>query len=185
MDLIFKSKLYREEFKHWILILCLLVWASISTIFALQNKSRTVLIGIDEVGTRIITESSDRLLQSELKNFLKSFLDLYYTYNETNFSARMGQATEFLSLDLWNSNKSKLLELDEKLKKASLTQFSEVESIDLLEPGRIEAILNLRIRSRLSENKVRLKVLLDYKRASRTERNPWGFEITELSDATL
>ena len=185
MDLIFKSKLYREEFKHWTLIFALFVWAIISTIYAFRNQEKTILIGIDDIGTRVIAESTDRLVQSELKNFLKTFLDMYFTYDHTTFSEKMGSATELMSPDLWEQNKEKLLDLNERLKKTPLSQFAEIESIDLVEQGKIEAILNLRIKSRLLEQKSRIKVNLQFKRSERTEKNPWGFEITELNDAVI
>lgn len=185
MNLIFTSKLYREEFKHWVLILALTLWALIASVFAFRNQSKTILIGIDDIGTRVIAESSDRLLQSELKNFLNTFFDQYYTYDDKNFSDRVGKATEMMSSSLWDSVKDKLLEQNEKLKKNPLSQFAEIQSIDLIDQGRIEAILNLKIKSRLNEQTVRLKVNLEFKKVSRSEKNPWGFEVVELSDATI
>lgn len=185
MSLIFTSKLYREEFKHWLLIAALAIWGLTASAFALTNRSQTLVIGIDEVGTRLITNSSDRLIRSETKNFLKSFLDLYYSYDEKNFSENLGLATELMSSDLWDRSKPKLLELNERLKKTPLTQKSEIQSIDLLEPGKIEAVLNLTISSRMSSQKVRLKVHIEFRKTERTQNNSWGFEITEVSDVVI
>lgn len=182
MDLIFTSKLYREEFKHWILILALSIWAITASVFALTNRKETVLIGIDDVETRIITSSSDRLIRSEIKNFLTKFLNLYYSYDEKTFSEHLGSATELMSSDLWDRSKPKLLELNDKLKKLPLTQQAEILKIDSLEPGKVEAILALQITSRMNTQKVKLKVQLEYRKAERTQNNPWGFEVTEVSD---
>ena len=170
--IIFKSKLYREEIKHWILIVSLFSWASVATGFAVGKKEKTLIIGIDEAGTRIISDSKDRLLQVELKQFFKYFLDQYYTYNGETFTERLGLATELMSTELWESEKSKLFELKTKLDKVPINQFSELESIDLVDQNKVEAILRIKIKSRLNEQIVKLKVILNFKKQERSESNP-------------
>lgn len=183
--MIFKSKLYREEIKHWLLIGCLLFWAFIATVYSLRNKPKTLVIGIDEAGSRLITDANDRLLQSELKQFFKYFLDQYYTYNQDTFQERVGLATELMSVDLWEKEKQKLLEIKDKLQKIPLNQFSELESLDLVDQNRVEAIIKIKIKSRLNEQFLKLRVNLNFKKQIRSEKNPWNFEITELSDAVI
>lgn len=185
MSLIFKSKLYRDEFKHWALITGLFMWALLASYFALRNESKTLLIGIDESGSRIISESNDRILKNELKNFLKSFLDNYFNYDEKTFSTQIGLAADLMSKDLWEKQKTKLVELKEKLQKTPLTQTAEIESLDLIDSNKIEGILVLKIKSRINEQKVRLKVSLTFSKTPRTESNPWGYEISEVSDVVL
>lgn len=183
--IIFKSKLYREEIKHWLLTGVLLLWGMVSTIFAIQNRKQTLLIGIDEAGSRIISDSKDRLIQVELKQFFKYFLDQYYTYNQDTFSERVGLATELMTLDLWEREKTKLIDLKDKLSKNPLSQFSEIESVDLVGQNKIEAILKIKIKSRLNEQVLKLKVTLEFKKQERSETNPWNYQITELSDAVI
>lgn len=185
MSLVFKSKLLRNEIKHWILISCLVLWGVTASLYALSKTEKMILIGVDDAGTRLITANSDRLLQSELKNFLKTFFESYYAYDEKNFLEQIGRATEIMSDDLWQRNKDKLLELNQKLQKTPLSQKMEMETIDLLDQGKVEAILVLKIRSRINEQKIRLKVVVEFKKHERTEKNPWGFEVTELSDAVI
>ena len=183
--IIFKSKLYREEIKHWILIVCLFSWASITTVFALRNTQKTLVIGIDEAGSRIISDSKDRLMQVELKQFLKYFLDQYYTYNQETFTERVGQATELMSRDLWEKEKDKLVEIKAKLDKSPLSQFSEIESVDLIDQNKVEASVKIKIKSRLSEQTLRLKVQINFKKQERSENNPWNYQIMELSDVVI
>ncbi len=183
--IIFKSKLYREEIKHWILIVSLFIWALVATGFAIGKKEKTLVIGIDEAGTRIISDSKDRVLQVELKQFFKYFLDQYYTYNVETFSERLGLATELMSTDLWEKEKSKLFDLKTKLNQIPITQFSELENIDLIDQNKVEAILRINIKSRLNEQSLKLKVMLNFKKQERSESNPWSYQITELSDVTL
>ena len=183
--MIFKSKLYREEIKHWLVVISLFLWAVLASIFALRNNSKIILIGIDDYGSKIITDSNDRILQNELKNFLKSFLLTYYGYDEKSFSSQIESASNLMNFDLWERVKPKLLEQKEKLTKLPLLQVPDIESIDMIETGKIEAILNLSIKAKLNEQKVRLKVRLSFVKAPRTEMNPWGFEIVEVSDVVL
>ena len=198
MSLIFKSKLIRHEIKHWLLIASLLLWGITGTVYAFTKSQKIILIGIDEAGTRLVTASSDRLLQSELKNFLKTFFDAYYVYDEKNYLDQIGKATEIMTDELWQKNKDRLLELHEKLQKNPLSQSMEIESIDLVEAsgqdssgagtgshGKIESVLVIKVHSRLVEQKVRLKVNIEFKKHERDEKNPWGFEITELTDAVI
>lgn len=183
--LIFTSKLLRNEIKHWFLIASLFLWASLATFFALKNNSKIILIGIEDRETRIISESNDRILQNELKNFINHFVENYYSFNEQSFSDRISKASDLMAISLWEIQAPKLLVIQQKLKSQPLSQFAEIESMDKIDSDKVEAILNLTIKSKLSEHKVKLKLVLLYSKAKRTETNPWGFQIEELSDATL
>lgn len=185
MALIFKSKLYRDELKHWILIVALFIWGLLASYFALKNESKTLLIGIDESGSRIITEKSDRILRNELKNYLKTFIDEYYSYDEKSFAEKISQAADLMSQDLWEIEKPKLLVIKSKLEKLPLSQTVEIENLDLIDSNQVEGILILRIKSRLNEQLVRLKIKLNFSKSVRTDTNPWGYEIKEISDALL
>lgn len=180
-----KSQLLRNEIKHWLLITVLGVWALFASFFALKNNSKTVLISIDDSGSRLITETNDRILQNELKNFIKFFIEKFYIYDEKTFADQISEGSDLMSSDLWETQKPKLLEIKEKLEKMPLVQVAEIENLDKIDNDRIEGILNLTIKSKLSEHKVKLKIILKVSKSPRTEQNPWGFQITELSDVVL
>lgn len=185
MNLIFKSKLYREELLKWILIGSLLVWSLTTTFLIVQKKEKLVLIGIDDSGARVITDSNDRILQNELKSFFQSFLLNYYEYDEKTFTDQLELASNQMSSDLWNNQKPKLIELKEKLLKFPLKQTVVIDSIDLVDPQKIEALLSLHILSKISEKTVKIKVRLSFEKHPRSEENPWGYHITEVSDEAL
>lgn len=185
MSLLLKSKLLRSEIKHWLLITALILWGVVATAYAFSKKEEILLIGLDDGGTRIITSQSDRLLKSELQKFILHFLDLYYSYDEKSFKTQVGMAADLFSEDFWNQEKSKLFALNEKLQKSPLTQSIQVESIDLVDDGKIEVLLSVFVKSRLSENKVKLQILIEYKKSERSEINPWGYSIHNISERTL
>ena len=184
LDLL-KSKLIRSELKHWLLVTVLLLWAVSATIFGLSKKDRVLLIGISEAGARIITDAGDGLLKVELQKFVLEFLDLYYVYDEKTYKDRAGKAADLFAESLWDEKKSEMLALNEKLQKTPLSQSMEVQSVDLLEEGKVEVLLKLHIKSRLNEPQVMLKLGLSYELNKRSEENPWGYQITGISERIL
>jgi hypothetical protein len=51
----------------------LFLWGITATIYAISKEEKTVLIGIDENGTRIIENTDDPLLKTEIVAFLRHF----------------------------------------------------------------------------------------------------------------
>lgn len=185
INFLFRSKLLRESILYWATLVALLMWAIIATAFAFLKSDKTVLIGIDEAGTRIIASTSDRLVQSELRNFLKYFFEMYYSYNDQNYNERMSLSTDLFSNALWEQQRDKIVQLGVNLKKTPLSQSMEIQSIDRIDNSKIEAFLLLTIHARMNDQKVKLKVQLSYQRVQRNEKNPWGFEVMEISDVSL
>ena len=185
MEIIFKSKLYREEFLRYGLTFSVFLWALLASALALRNSEKTVLISVDKNNTRVITENFDPMFDQELQNFIKTFLEHQYTYNETSFSKNIGLAADLMSEDLWSKSKPKLIEIEEKLKAEPLTQSMTINSIDLVTENRAEASLAVSIKSRLIEKKLKLKVLLNFHNSKRSKRNPWGYEIGDVSEVVL
>ena len=180
----FKSKLYRDEIKHWILTVVLIGWGTVSTYFALKNREKLILIGINDSGARLITESNDQMLQYELKSFLETFIKKYYSYSESTFSTQISEASDLMSESLWEQKKAKLLELQEKLKKSPLVQDIEILGIDKVDDSKIEATATVIVRSKLSEQKYNVRINLSYTKIKRSEANPWGYQIEEVTDVT-
>lgn len=184
--LVFKSKFYQTEILRWGLVLSLLVWAVISSLFALTNNREVILVAIDGAGSaRLISEKDDRFLRNELKAFLQAFFDGYYTFDQTTFDERVGAATDLMSKDLWEREKPKVATLSQKLKSNPLSQASKIRSLDLIEEGRVEAILEVKVRQRVSEETSLVKVVLKYEPHARSKENSWGYQIIEVSDAVL
>lgn len=186
MRILLKSKLYQQEISRIVLILALLIWAIMASFLALQNRKEIILIGLDQKGhAQLISDKDNHFAQEELKSFLQEFLESFFRYDENTFSQRISLATDLMSQELWTSQKDKLLQIAEQLKKEPLTQDFTVESMDMLDDSRVEAILRVTIKQRISEKSIRLRVNLGVKPKERTRTNPWGFEITELADVVL
>ena len=180
----FRSKLYREEIKHWWLLTALFIWAVLATITAIK-PNKTLLLALDESGTRLITDSQDKFIRLELKNFITQFLNNYYTFNELTFQSQISNATDLMSKDLWDREKEKLAQLNEKLKADPISQFVQILSIDQIDESNFEITSSITLNSRMSSKIIKIKTKLQVSKIKRSESNPWGFEVTELTDVVL
>lgn len=186
MKLLFKSKLYQLEIQRWMLTLALLVWGLTASILALQNRKETVLVGIDSLGfARVISTKNDRYVQEELKAFLKEFINRYYSYSDLTFDQQVGAASDLMNQTLWDQKKTELHELRLKILKEPLEQVSNIETLDLINEGQVEGVLNLQVTQKLNKKNFKLKVNLSIKANERNQKNPWGYEVTEVSDVAL
>lgn len=186
MRTLFKSKLYQLEIQRWALILTLLSWSIVSTTLALQNKKETLLVGIDSMGfARVISSQNDRYIQEELKAFLKEYISKAYTFAPLTFDAQLGAAANLMSNKLWDSKKSELLKLRETIQHDPYEQTAQIESLDLVSDGQVEGIINLEVIQKLNRRHLKVKVTLSFGPNERSVQNPWGYQITEVSDVVL
>lgn len=186
MRLLLKSKIYQLEIQRWILIICLFIWAMISSIFAIRNQKETLVIGIDPTGfARLIESRNDRYIQEELKSFLKEYISRAFTYNEKNYSEQISKSADLMSNKLWEEKRSQLIGLGEKLKNETLEQTAKIESLDLLEGGQIEGVLFIQVNQKLNKQTFRVKISFQVKPKERSPMNPWGYELWEATDAPL
>ena len=183
--ILLKSKIYREEILRWVLILALFAWAMVATVIALRAKPETLLIGLDDHGARLITDQKDRLLVTESTKLIQNFVDLYYSYNEVNHGVRVGHATDLMTEELWKKLQPELAKVQEKLSKEPLTEVAEIDSIDQLGPNRIQVLVSLTIKQRMSERVVKIRLEIGLRQRERTSSNPYGFEIVSLSESTI
>ena len=183
--MIFESRLYREEFLRWSLVVALTLWGLTASLWAASKKRETLLIAISESGARVIPSSDDSALKSEATEFLKTFLGHYFNYSEATHREQIGKAADLMSADLWDRLKSKLLDVNERLKTQPLTQKSEIESIDRTGENAFESVLQVDVRSRMKESKARVKVSVEVRRRARTRENPWALEVVEIKDELL
>lgn len=183
--ILFKSRLYREELLRWSLIFCLLGWAVTSTAWAWSKEEKTLLLGFDENGARIITDSKDVLLRDESMKFIKTFVSLFLNYDAQNHKDQIGKAADLMSKELWDRSKDKLSEVNQKLKDQPLSQSAEIESIDLIGENLFEVRINVIVRQRLGENRAQVKMTIGLGKRERTETNPWFFEVKEMKDELL
>lgn len=182
---ILKSRLYREELLRWLLIVSLLAWAITATAIAATTKSQIYLIGVSSDESYLITPENRSHERSELLAFIKKYLDLYYTFDEKSFGQNISSAGDMMSEDLWLSKQPEIERLSTNLKTDPLSQKATILSLDQLDEGKYEAIVQLEIRRKLDVTKVQVRVNLRTESRERTATNVWPYQVVELVDAVL
>lgn len=169
----------------FLLIVGLLVYSAVCTVVMLQIKPTTLVIGIDSYGTRVIETKDDHLIRLERHNFVKSFLTLLFNYNSDNFSKNASMAGDMMSSEAWNKRQTEFKQLVSSLKEVPIQQVSEVEDIREIDQTSYEADLKITIRSKLNEKKLRVRVVMNLKPASRTAINPFPWEVSNYEEQVL
>lgn len=165
------------------LIFGLVIYSALLTIIMFRVKPHAILIGIDQYGTRVISAAGDRLLKKEKENFLKHFLALLYSYNEETFETRISDCGDLMTKVLWAAKKQEFLKLKEKLKTEPLTQIAEITELREIDQGEYEADVSLKIRRKLTENTIKLRVQIRVKSSARAENDPYPFEVENYDES--
>lgn len=177
-----RSRFIREEVLRLSLIIVLGLWATSATVIAVLKKNETILIGVADDASYIISDSNESLKRKEIVSFVRAFAKNFYEFTPTNHAERISQAGDLMAKSLWESKREELKQVNERLKSEPLVQTAKVLSIDLINDETIEIALQIEIAKRIENISTNLKVTLKVRSHERSESNPWPFEITEIKD---
>jgi len=180
-----RSRFIREEVLRLSLVIVLGLWATSATLIAVLKKNETILIGVADDASYIISGSNESLRRKEIVSFVRLFVANYYEFTPTNHAEKISRAGDAMASALWESKREELKLFNERLKTEPLVQTAKVLSIDLIDEETIEVALQIQIAKRIETILTNLKVTLKVRSHQRTDSNPWPFEITEVSDAAL
>lgn len=180
-----RSRFIREEVLRVALIATLAVWAVSATAIALFKKEKTVLIGVSDDASYVISQSNETLRRKEIVSFVRGFIANYYEFSPNNHAEKISRAGDAMASSLWESKRADLQRINERLKTEPLVQTPKILSIDLLDDETVEVLLQIHIAKRIESVSTNLKVTLKVRPHERSESNPWPFEISEVSDAVL
>ncbi len=185
MSYILKSRFVREELLRWALVIVLFGWAVTATAWAISKNPKTVLIGVADDSSYVISVENAVLEKKELLSFSKEFLLSFYQYSPESFGTQISRAGDLMSTDCWEQHKMQLGIIAEKLKKEPLSQTATIESIDAIDNETFEAVVNLAVSRKLETTQAKVRVTLKISKKRRSESNPWPFEILEFRDAVI
>lgn len=186
----YKIHLTQSKAKEWILISVLIFSLIVTAIYAFSKKSEMLLIGIDQNGTRVITQEEDPIFKTEIINFIRTFVSLSYNFDQDTFTENAGKYSELLSLDLWNQKKSDVLNAAEQIKKEPMqlstfiTKVAKDKDKDGNDIYNVYTSQTLTRRAKTEKLKYILKMQVA-KVSKRTKDNPYGFEVTALEEQRL
>lgn len=186
----YKIYLAQKHIKEWLLIITLLFALVITSIYAFSKKSEMLLIGIDQNGTRVITQEEDPIFKTEIINFIRTFVSLSYNFDQDTFTENAGKYSELLSLDLWNQKKSDVLNAAEQIKKEPMQLSTFITKVGKDKDKEGNDIYNVYTSQTLTRRAKteKLKYILKMqvaKVSKRTKDNPYGFEVTKLEEQRI
>jgi hypothetical protein len=167
------------------LILVLGGWALVATVLVVRLKPAVVLIGIDQYGTRVITNEDDRLLKSERENFIKKYIAYSFSYSSADFDQRTSAAGDMMTAELWERKKFDLGKISENLKANELTQVTRIQEMRELGDNQYEADLEIKVKNKLQEGTAKIRVELKLQKAPRTNEKPYQYEVSSHVENTL
>lgn len=162
-----------------------LSWAIVATILLIRLKPQVVLIGVDQFGVRLITGADDRLLKAEQENFLKKYLSQTYNYSSQDYDARISLAGDLMAEELWKEKRKEFDRIAQGLKRQELTQTTNVDELRAIDPSTYEADLEITVKNKLQETKVRLRVEIKLRRKPRSPQNPYEYEVQGFEEHVL
>ena len=180
-----RSRFVREEVLRLSLIVVLGLWAITATAVALLKTEKTILIGVSDDSSYVISNSNEALRRKEVVSFIRSFIESYYEFSPANHAEKLSRAGDMMTPTLWEQKRPDLQRLNERLKIEPLVQTAKILSIDMVDDETIEALLQVQIVKRLESVSKNLKVTLKMKAHDRSDSNPWPIEISEVTDAVL
>jgi len=164
------------------IVIGLVAYAGIASVLLLRLKPQTLLIGVDQYGTRIIREPGDRLLKKEKENFLKRFLALHYGYDSETFEKRISDGGDLMAEQLWTEKREEFERIGKQLKTEDLTQEVQVSELREMDEWTYQADLALKVRRKLTEAVVKLRVELRIRPNPRRENNPFLYEVERYDE---
>lgn len=163
----------------------LVIYGIAVTIALIKMKPRTILIGIDGRNTRVITQDTDALLESEKINFMMAFFETYYSFDSETYPVKAKEAKKMMSPGLWQKKKEELEHVEKKIHEENLKQNQELLSFDQIDKTSYLANLRIRIERRGTVTEFPLRVLLKLKKRIREDDIPYPIEVEVLDEKRM
>jgi Fe-S cluster assembly iron-binding protein IscA len=149
-----------------------------------KEKPQVSTIVITDKGTRILTPSDINIREQETINFLKTFSSLYFNYDSSNVTEKIGEGSGFLTTNLWNDQEEeKYLEILKLSKNIKLSEVGRL--IKIHSPDDDKFKYTLHFQTKISKNgktdSFTTKVDLRLVEVERSENSIWGLKIDELN----
>lgn len=157
----------------------------IEAIALMKMQPKIILIGIDQNGTRIIGDEGDSLLKSEVSDFIRNFISLYYTYENATYIDQVGKATGFMTQELWKSMEPQIRDVESKIKDNPIQSFSTLVRVFKKDDGSYRAPVFVTVTNRMAKVTRNIEVHFKIKKVPRSEENKWGMEVDSLEEKTI
>lgn len=173
----------------------MLVLTSVSVLFcffsvfqiskALSIANDPLILAIDSNGTRVVRRQDDPIFETEAISFLKFYLKNLYNFTPDDFLRNVGIATSYMSISLWEEEKTKILSQHKQIMENQVSMVSDVRKIFKVSDNEFSSLIVIDEKSRLSTSKRILKLKLLLKKIPRSDLNPYGIEVEGYQDEEI
>lgn len=175
-------QLYDKELHKYLLYFALFFWAILASILILVRRDSLVVVKVDDFGTTVLTEGSDKLITVETENFINNFIAYFYSYTSENYDMHIEKSFNFLSRKVAEKYVSKLSENSDKVKQKRTFQSAFARKITKIKEGVFEIDLVVDRRNDFEELSDVYKIKIELDRDRRSVENPYGFVINNLEE---
>lgn len=152
---------------------------------ALSIANDPLILAIDSNGTRVVRRKDDPIFETEAISFIKFYLENLYNFTPENFLKNVGIATSYMSLELWEKEKGKILSHHKYIQENQMSLRAEIRRIYKDDPMVYTSILILEETSRMATGRRGLKLKIYIRRVPRTPLNPYGIEVERYEDEEI
>lgn len=186
MNLHVKETIKRNlEFIMFVCIIILFVLSFILNSSAIMKSKIPIIIGIDANGTRVVTEPLDPIYKTEATRFIQKFLTSIYNFKTDNFVKQIGYATNVMSDELWETKRTEILELKDRIDRDQISIQGSVQKLTKDESGIYFALIDVTEKSRMNQKDHKVKVALKLKVVERTSDNPTGLLVDSYDEEVI
>lgn len=166
--------------------LAVLCFISISmSLVSMMRSKKPIIIGIDNNGTRIVTEQNDPIYKTEAVQFIRKFFFHAYNFDSGNFFKRLGFATTLMSEELWKKKQGEIVDLKNKIERDQIELQSQILKINQDESGLYHALVQIKEKTRLNIKDHEVEVAIKLKPVPRTQDNPYGMEVDSYEETLI
>lgn len=166
-----------------LLIAGLLVWALVAT-FAYWQIARTPRVLATQLGKSLL-ENTTHQSDFEKIEFLKYFIESYYSFDSKDYWQDQLQLTYLMNNDLATQRLQELKSINLKAKSSYLTQKADIITIEEIKPQVYEIYISVKTNMDKEQHSNTSKIILSTQNIDRTLDNPTGIEIVGLENSPL
>lgn len=179
------NRLTLNQHLRYGLVAVLSIYSITVSALLVTNRQQTIVVGIDQFGTRILGKNDDRLLKLEKHNFLTKFITHAYNYTSDTYSTELSAAGDLMSNALWDAKQSELRQINDKIKQHKLVQSSVTKDLREISQSSYQADLEITVKDKLNERKTSLRVDFTLSPNTRNTQNPFPFEVNNYVEQEI
>lgn len=173
-------KFFEKQFMITFIIVILLMWATIASVFAVSQKREVILIRMDGFDTAPMDEKARTPV--EIENFLNHFVGLFYSYSSQNYEDHMDRVMFLLNKNVALQFAPNLNKMFEKVKNTHVYQSSIITKMSRIRDFEYEVLMEVLRRESEVEKKDEYRARIKLEKTQRSFENAFGLRVSYLEE---